>query len=44
MKQYEKPVCLRMEIGAGDVIRTSGLAEADHSDDVVRDIWGIPTV
>ena len=44
MKRYETPVCLRMGIGAEDVIRTSGLVEADHSDDVVRDIWGIPTV
>lgn len=41
---YEKPVGLPIWIGTDDVICTSELADADSSDDVVYDIWGLRTL
>ena len=41
MKQYFLLVFDLISAEEADVIRTSGLTEADNSDDIVRDIWSI---
>lgn len=41
MRPYALPIFELIDTGKSDVIRTSTLAEADNSDDVVRDIWSI---
>ena len=44
MKRYIRPEIKPMEVAADDVIRTSGLVEADNSDDFVWDIWSIESL